>query len=1056
MKKRYLFYFLLVFLITGCSTQKNTWLSRSYHNLTARYNVLFNGRQSFDQGRESMQESLKDDFTNILPMFAFSEEGGGQVPSSHMTRAIQKGHKLIDKHSITAKPGRAPSGSSDQSYRDYYNQREFNRWVDEAWMLIGKSQVYSREWYEAVGAFQMVLQTFPDKNVRFEAMLWMARAYIEMDEFANARRQLQMYSSEVQDENQYGAEAMSTYAWFWLAQGEYDKALEYCIQASENAKERWQRIRWHFVLGQVAEKTEQWEVARQAYAKVVKLNPDYNVSIHAQIKSTLLEGGPDNPEPSRKELIRYAREYKNLEYRDQIYYALAKTWFWEGDTLNALTNLQLAAGYSGQNRSLAGNIYHRMADVYFHWSNYIAADAYYDSTLTTLPDDYSGIGELKTLKKKLEPLAESLKAIQHEDSVLRIAALPDEEREQFIDNMLIEIQQESEDAEFSDNSDDAFFYQNFANRGNRNSDESGKWYFYNQTMVSLGEMEFEKRWGRRDLADNWRRENKKTQQLADGGTDEMMPSDPFDGTPPKPEDAKKMSSEQQGGKLPDRESLIAGLPLSSEAMKISHRRVQSSLFNAGHVLSHNFEKHNEAVELFERLLRDYPETEYRMQALMGIYMACRKKNDRRCMQHYGKVITDDYPQSQFAEFVEDPDYFENQTAFRQEMEQLYADAYSDFRNGLWNSVKRKTEQVIDKGHDPLMPQAKLLLAVAESQSGNQTGFRYQLQQIVENYSQSLQGRIASHWLKMLDEGHQPEMFELALTGIESQDSGDAMEHEIKGSGQQQEQMGEYAFDPGSPHFVMLVVDAGADINQLMFHLANFNFDRITTGSLWIESRSIGSSIKVLETGPFENSKIGMDYFYSLINNPSVFKVNNAGEPVVLMVSESNRDKLDDETGLNEYKQFFLEKYLPGSDPSAIVINDSEIPDYSYVEEQIPGFSSVFSPNEGEVWGMIIVQNGEGDKAGAFRFLPNFSRSIVGYKVSVDDEILFEDTNILLLKSFKEISDFEEFKPSLHENKYWNSDIGAKGWDVYPISAENYQKLKEEEGDLEAYLEFLEL
>jgi tetratricopeptide (TPR) repeat protein len=925
--KKYLTYILILIALGGCSVQKNTWLSRGYHNLTARYNILFNGVQSFEEGRERMRETVKNDYTSVLPMFAYCAAAGGEVPASQMNRAIRKGQKLIEKHSITAKPRREPSGSS-ADYRNFYNQHEFNRWVDDAWMLIGKAHIYSREWYEAINAFDRVLQLFPEKDTRFEAMLWMARSYIEMDELENAFRLLQQYSSEIGDEKKYFVLEQSTYAWYWLVQERYDEALDYCFNAAENTGDRWEKIRWHFVLGQVAQRTGRENMAHEAFTRVIRLKPDYEITIHAMIEQALLEGGPDNPQKSRYKLAKYAEEYKNLDYRDQIYFAIAKTWLQEGDTLMALTNLELAAGYGGRNRILAGNIYKRMADVYFKSGNYVAAEAYYDSTLAALPSDYKDITEIEKIQKRLEPLAQSLRTIEYEDSVLRIAALPEEERNLFIDNLLTQMQQKEEESGFIDATDDAFFYRNFANRGNRETDESGNWYFYNQTMVSLGQMEFEKRWGRRKLEDNWRRSNKEAQEQKDDGNDRMMPGDPFADSQTVPGSDTPSDEETPQTGMPDRESLISGLPLTSEAKFVSHQKIQKSLFSAANILANNFKKYSEAVSFYKKLLSQYPETPYREQALTGIYLACREMNDQQCIQHYGEVITDDYPGSPFARFVNNPDYFENLDKLTHEMEEIYAGAYHHFKKGEWSAVIKATEPIFRQNYEPLLSQAALLNAFAYSQLNREPLFREYLQQIVDNFPETIQAEVAGYWLQQLNEGQLPGKIDLASSpGISV-----PFTQTTETTPSEKLPAGKFTEAPEATHYLMIIVDNETDINELMFQLANFNFDHFVTGGLQLESSQLSSDLLVLETGPFANKRIGLDYFFSLINQPSVFHVNNVKEPLVLIISDDNRRKIENATDLQDYKAFFLQKYLPGSDPSAVIINESEIPEHSYTEK----------------------------------------------------------------------------------------------------------------------------
>ncbi|MFW6389235.1 MAG: tetratricopeptide repeat protein, partial [Marinilabiliaceae bacterium] len=1042
MKGKYTLYIFISLMIVGCSTSKNTWLSRGYHNLTAKYNVFFNGRQSFERGRESMRESIREDYTHVLPMFAFSEKVDADVPSSQMQRAIEKGHKLIREHSITAKPKREPTGV-DPAYREFYNQREFNRWVDDSWMLIGKAHMHQHQWREAAEAFDRVIRTFPQRSVRFEAMLWQARAYIEMEDFESAGQYLDRFSSGAGDEKKYAALASSTYAWFWLSRGHYEEALDYCRQAAEQTRDRWQRTRWYYVLGQVAERTDHLSLAREAYQKVVRMTPEYEFQIHAHIKSALLEGGPQNPEISRHELEKFPDEHKNQPYRDQIYYALAQTWFWEEDTLNALTNLQLAAGYGEENQTLSGEVYRQMAEIYFQSGEYIAANAYYDSTLTVLPSDHENMEEFKRKKKKLEPLAQSLQTIQHEDSVQRIAGLPEAEREQFIDDLLVQLEQEEEEKRMGggDAGAGTSFYRDFSGNRRQSSGDSDQWYFYNQTMVSIGQMEFEKRWGNRELEDNWRRSGKSAESVGRDRSerdDDMMPSDPFSQEPPGPESQQGGGYESGDSEVPDRETLLEGLPLSEDELLESHELKQKALFNAGNALAHNFGKYQEAVATFEQLLSQYPQNPYREQTLMGIYMACREINDQQCVDHYGQVILDDYPGSQFARFVADPRFLEDQEMVRQEMEDVYQSAYQDFRDGSWGDAIEKTEQIMDGAYQQLIPQAALLNAVSQSQVGETGLFKQRLENIVENFPNSSQADVADQWLVMLEEGREPADVKLPETPSASRDEtpGEAMA-DTEPSGEETAES-QFRMEPDSAHYLMTVLEKGADVNQFMFHMANFNFDHYTRDWLQLEISGLGNEFNVVETGPFENKQSGLTYLYSLLDNPSLFRIDDAGEPTVLLISEGNRENLESSGDLDSYMEFFLENYVPGNALSAIVVSENEVPENNYLEMREPEKVSVFSANQEEIWGMIIVSGEDGDTDEALDFLPGMTRSVLRERVSVSEVTLPDGEEALLMKEFEELADFEELASALEENSFWESRVTGEDWVICPVSPENFQ------------------
>ena len=113
----------------SCSTKKNTRVSRAYHNLTAHYNAYFNGKESYKEGIISIKENLQDDFSKILPVFIYDNPSSTSV-SGQMERAIKKSIKVINLHSITAKPKRKRNKKTAKD-KAFYAQKEYNKWIDD-------------------------------------------------------------------------------------------------------------------------------------------------------------------------------------------------------------------------------------------------------------------------------------------------------------------------------------------------------------------------------------------------------------------------------------------------------------------------------------------------------------------------------------------------------------------------------------------------------------------------------------------------------------------------------------------------------------------------------------------------------------------------------------------------------------------------------------------------------------------------------------------------------------------------------------------------------------
>jgi hypothetical protein len=149
----------VLLLIAGCSAQKNTGLSRTYHNLTAKYNVMFNGKESFKKGLANIEKGYRDDYSEILPVFIFLEKEAITLAGPDMDRTIKKCSKLISLHSITAKPKVKSTKNMSQKEREFFSKKEYNLFVDDAYLLMGKAHFCKQEYTQAAEMFRLILMT---------------------------------------------------------------------------------------------------------------------------------------------------------------------------------------------------------------------------------------------------------------------------------------------------------------------------------------------------------------------------------------------------------------------------------------------------------------------------------------------------------------------------------------------------------------------------------------------------------------------------------------------------------------------------------------------------------------------------------------------------------------------------------------------------------------------------------------------------------------------------------------------------------------------------------
>jgi hypothetical protein len=168
---------LLIAVFGCCSTEKNTRASRAFHNVTSQYNVYFNANESVKEGVATIEQRIENDYTRILPIYKSSDPSAAQMVKSNMDNAIIKSSKLIEIHSITKKPKRQRKRT--RKYQEFASQEEFNKWIDDSFLLMGKAYFYQHNFVAAIDRFSYVVRKYPDDETKHEANVWLIRSYAE-------------------------------------------------------------------------------------------------------------------------------------------------------------------------------------------------------------------------------------------------------------------------------------------------------------------------------------------------------------------------------------------------------------------------------------------------------------------------------------------------------------------------------------------------------------------------------------------------------------------------------------------------------------------------------------------------------------------------------------------------------------------------------------------------------------------------------------------------------------------------------------------------------------
>ena len=178
--------------------------------------------------------------------------------------------------------------------------------------MMGQAQFYNADFLQASATFSYIARHYAhDEEVVAEARLWQARCYSEMEWFYEAEDILGKLNTNGiprKNLNQYAA----VYADYLVKNKQYEEAVPYFKTAIKAEKNRRQRTRMKYLLGQIYAEQDQNGLAYQMFGQVIKANPPYELEFAARIRQTeVFTGG--NYQKVIKMLQRMAKSDKNKD-----------------------------------------------------------------------------------------------------------------------------------------------------------------------------------------------------------------------------------------------------------------------------------------------------------------------------------------------------------------------------------------------------------------------------------------------------------------------------------------------------------------------------------------------------------------------------------------------------------------------------------------------------------------------------------------------------------------------------------------------------------------------
>ena len=859
---------LLLTLATGCSTEKDSFVNRTYHRLTARDNGWFNANEKLKESVAAMEKAYEDDYDQVLPIFIYGTEDQAKAMVPDMEKCIEKCGTVIERHSME------------------FGSKEVNTWIDDAYFVMGKAHFYKRSYFEAERTFDYTGRHFKGQNRQLESKLWYARTAIQNEQYAKAQSALDEVKNQKELPKKFPHDHLSAVqADVNLKRGKVDDAIVDLEHAVEIAKNRTQRVRWMFILAQLYMAKGMEEKAIAQFNKVARSHPPYELGFHAEIFQALsFDRG--NSAALRKKLNRMRRDEKNKDHYDLIEYAMADIDLKENKDSSAIAHLQTSARVSTIDTRQKAKSFLRLADLYFDDKKYPQAQQYYDSTSQLLAEEHVRYEEVKTRAEVLTELVEQLDIIAREDSLQAFAQLDPEEREKRVNRLIKErerLEAEKEQAEL-----DAREVNPTGTPTDAKPQPAGSasaWYFYNPVQLARGLSEFKKIWGTRANEDDWRRKDK-------AGSASAFTEDPS-------EEGEETAEGKEGEpSWKDPASYLKDIPTDTASLEASNAKICSAMYIAGTIYKEKLKDLDNAIESFEVLNGRFEECRYTPESyyqLYRIYLAKEKSGtffdlDGKGSAYYANIIQERWPDSEFARLVRDPNQLLADEELHKKEEADYADAYRQYRErsyviviGICNTV------LAEQPKNHLLPKYQLLKALSVGGMRDVNAFTLALGEVQTKYPGTDEAKAAADILATLNKQANAPNGSAPPEVVASPD---------------------YVADDG-PHFIALVFPNADNVNAAKSKISDFNQSNFRSLTFQVGNSLLGTDNQLIKVSPFPNKQKAMEYYALFIaNQEQLVGVNDQGY-ATFAISATNYATFYKTKDVDAYASFFMANYLEG-------------------------------------------------------------------------------------------------------------------------------------------------
>jgi outer membrane protein assembly factor BamD (BamD/ComL family) len=935
--------------------KKFTLPTRFLQNTVTHYNYFFNANNKLNEVIERAKSIFRDDYSKLLPFYNYSldETARDNVQLDSIVYKAETGIALHDLRGDWVDNLYLLWGASYYLHKEFDSAAMMFQFINYAfapkekdgyYKTIGSSMDGNKAFSIATKEKTNVLkEVFSEPPSRNDAFIWQIRNYLAQDKFPEAASLIVTLKDDPNFPKRLQNDLEEVQAWWFYKQNMWDSAAPHLVNALSNATNKQERARWEYLAAQLYELSGKYDEAEKLYAKSIVHTTDPVLDVYARLNSIRVnKGGGDNYIAKNiADLLKMAKREKYEEYRDIIYYMAAQMRLQQNNTDAAYALLLKAAHYSSANIEQRNKIFLQLGEMAFTKKLYRTAYNFYDS-LNLNDTSLHDLASIRKRKDMLGNLAGNIEIIERQDSLQKIAAMPENERKDLLKKLVRQLRKSRGlKEEVETGGLEPFDQQNnntpiFTN----SSDTKGDWYFYNPTARTKGYADFVLQWGKRPNADNWRRSSaisNITPNLAQTRNNEDL-------------SATKTTAGNDAESEITFEALYDKLPLTEQKMKISNDSISNAMFVLGKIYAEEIEDCAATIETFETLHSRFPDFDKMDEVLFRLYYCYNKNGQTDKSSMIKKLMTSQYPNSHFTTIAVTGKNPETKMA-DPDATRAYEKIYDLFIEGNFSEAVAQ-KKIADSafGKNYWTPQLLYIESVYYIKQRQDSVAKNILNSIITQFPKTALADRATTLIDVLNRRKQieeeltnlviekPQQDKPAVTKpattisptiVNNKVAADSLKNNAKPIAQQttikptidttasqpvQQPVSIYTFTPEAQHYVVLILTKVDPIFANEAKNAFFRYNRETyyNKTMTTDLIDIDGANRLLLISPFKNSQEAIDYIDHArpVTTTEILPWLKGGKYSFSIITDKNLETLKAGKDIDKYKEF-LNKNIPG-------------------------------------------------------------------------------------------------------------------------------------------------